>query len=201
MHKTAETLARVTLRIEWPEDTLRWLGTHGSLAQDIEKYIINSQNPLTEATAWEAVAASYSPEWADAYRKFCTAESLQKEKSSPENEPLGLLGQIMDSQEILALENNYTEALIPFTLINEQLRENDGLHKIYNHLLQQRQHINDALEAAGLLKKPEPATSPPSALGLSAVFRHVKNRLSAPVNIRPPAQTRMQPGTGHSTSK
>lgn len=88
---------------------------------------------------WSVVASGASPEWQDARRALEEAERRLREFEEPENAPLGLIGDALQSGEINATREEFYAALAGFTKIDETLRQREDLRQALDILA--RDHI------------------------------------------------------------
>lgn len=88
---------------------------------------------------WSVVASGASPEWLEARRALEAAETRLKEIEEPENAPLGLIGDALQSGEINATREGLYAALADFTRIDEVLRQREDLRQALDLLA--RDHL------------------------------------------------------------
>jgi hypothetical protein len=78
---------------------------------------------------WETVAADASKEWQAARQTLESAEERLREMEAPENAPLGLIGDALQSGEVNATREQFYAALADFTKIDETLRQREDLRQ------------------------------------------------------------------------
>ena len=88
------------------------------------------QKSLSENTVWDAIADTWSPDWAKARSHLGDAANDLYERQKPENIPLGSIGLALDAGALDQSEKRYRDALAEFTVINEELRQDEKLSRL-----------------------------------------------------------------------
>lgn len=99
---------------------------------------------LSENAAWNMIADTWSPDWAQAKTQLGVAANDLFERQKPENVPLGAVGLALDAGEMDKSEKRYRDALADFTVINEELRQNLHLSRLLETICE----IADTVEAS-----------------------------------------------------
>jgi hypothetical protein len=123
--------------------------------------------PVTEKTLWDTIAASHSPEWAEAHRLLQKAHDYMTSV-----EPLGAIEAALNGEEIAKAEAAHSEALARFTIIDETKRRDPTLSNKFNQMLAQHRVVkmlDDSIETS------EDAAD--ASMRLSEAFKHLTNSI------------------------
>ena len=118
-----------------PDELSEWVDRNQELVLRVQQALTDTYETFTEEKLWEAIAENCSPEWSAARKKLQTAETEWTHFNSPEQAPLGAIGQALDSEESSGVEERYTVSLADFTIINEGLRQREDLNRLLSVLL------------------------------------------------------------------
>jgi hypothetical protein len=107
---------------------------HDGLLNKVRKAAVETGRPPSEDRIWDVIAEHHSPEWVEARDFLRQTEARLNDVMSPDNTPLGLIGQAMESEETTHVESQHALALACFTIFNEEVRQNDGLKKVFERI-------------------------------------------------------------------
>ena len=98
-----------------------------------------TSSPLTAKSLWNAVAASFSPEWAEAHQEL----NIVKEMMKPENKPLGGIGAGLEGG---ILRDAHNQALLRYVPINEEVLQNPAVREVFDMLAAHYNVIETSLQ-------------------------------------------------------
>jgi len=170
------------------------LGTWGEANTDfiaaLEHKMGQTSKTITEAALWDMIADTWSADWGKARAQLGDAATDLFERQKPENIPLGSIGMALDAGALGESEKRYSEALAIFTIINEELRQDENLSKLMavicdvqttlnesSAISKQTQKLNNSFKVAD--KKKTRATA--EKKGLRAYVDIIFGRKPAPV--------------------
>jgi hypothetical protein len=161
---------------QWPETMGRWVHKYTDLIRPVKHALFSMRAPVTEHTLWEALAGTQSPAWAAAKSSLAIAEERLRDVLSPENRPLGAIGDALAGEEVRAAQAEHSEALAAYIATDEEHRQDTGMTGKFGHLLAWQATIEKSLDLSQnvlditeKMKPEEPA--PARGLGLSTLFR------------------------------
>jgi hypothetical protein len=125
------------------------LGTWGAENADflaaLEHKMGQTKKTITEAALWDMIADTWSADWGKARAHLGDAANDLFERQKPENVPLGSIGMALDAGELGKSEKRYREALAVFTVINEELRQDENLSRLMTAICDVQNTVDESL--------------------------------------------------------
>jgi hypothetical protein len=137
---------KLTLQI--PVDLRDWAHRHEPRISILSQSIKGTSTPLTENAVWHRIAEAFSGEWKDKHTELQRTEKRLAHLNAPENMPLGLVGAALHSDEINDATDKHTLALVDFTIVNEDLRQQRELHTLLGALLHYQQTVTQSMHVS-----------------------------------------------------
>lgn len=133
-----------------PSDDFRQAAEDGEniislpLMAKIEAALRKAGGDLAETALWEMVAAESSSLWVHARERLDAEEAELKDRLSPENVPLGLIGSALDGGDLDRVRERHTQALMQFTMLNENMRQDPKLKSAMKNILALKAQIEES---------------------------------------------------------
>lgn len=190
------------LDFEIPADLKEWSEQHNQFLSDLREAVINNaeEYPFSEPQAWSLIAKHASPSWSTAYNSLVDIEMRLHELTRPETIPLGAIGLALGGEELDQVQEEYAHALAGFTIVDENLRQQEDLNKlltaVMGHLSVVEQSLLTTRRAQEATKQftaaVVPAQKSAQAPSLSSLFSRICNRVLKPAARRPALSPRMK---------
>ena len=107
--------------------------------------------PLNENQLWNLIARTVSVEWSQAYQNLQTAQQSFCRYDSGEEKPLGPIGAALEGAETTQAYEDFVMKLSSFTIIDEELRQNEELALLLEGLKQRQRMLASSSELTAFI--------------------------------------------------
>ncbi len=139
------TGTKETSALALPPELEAWQQQNANVIGHIHSALREAEAPLTEEQLWNLLARTFSPAWADARANLTDAEQKIAIHKSHENRALGAIGLALESDSINKELAQYDEALSVFTILDEQLHQDDDLKKVLDVLVKDQRMLEESI--------------------------------------------------------